>query len=206
MEAPGPETLSVGPGPLGWVRLALVFYVGMGLIAWLWRDLWLGESLLYASPAGAARGVHWIPDVAAGLAGAALAIGLSHLLTRRTRIGGRLAQALGAALGPLGLRQCLILAAASGVGEEALFRGALQPSLGLFAASLVFALVHFAPRRELWLWSVFAFAGGLGLGALFQATGNLVAPIVAHATLNAVNLRLLVRDYARERRLNPSPR
>jgi membrane protease YdiL (CAAX protease family) len=171
----------------------------MGLLAWLWRSLWLGESLLYASPAGVARGVHWIPDLGAGLAAAALAIGLSHLLTQRTRIGGRLAHVLGGALGPLALRQCLILAAASGIGEEALFRGALQPSLGLLGASLVFAAVHFAPRRELWLWSLFAFAGGLGLGALFQATGNLVAPIVAHATLNAVNLRLLVRDYARRR-------
>lgn len=201
MEAPGPETLSAAPMPVGWVRLALFFYAGMGLLAWLWRGLWQGESLLYASSADAARGIHWIPDIGAGLASAGLAIGLSHLLTHRTRIGGRLAGALGAALGALGIRQCLILAAASGLGEEALFRGALQPSLGLLGASLVFAMVHFAPRRDLWLWSVFAFAGGLGLGALFQATGNLVAPVVAHATLNGVNLRLLARDYGRTRNI-----
>ena len=89
----------------------------------------------------------------------------------------------------------LLLAMASGIGEEALFRGALQPVAGLLLASLLFGLVHFAPRRGLWPWSLFALAGGLGLGALFDATGNLVAPVVAHATLNAVNLRKLVRDY-----------
>ena len=34
-----------------------------------------------------------------------------------------------------------------------------------------------------------------GLGALFEATGNLVAPIVAHALINLVNLRLLSRRW-----------
>jgi membrane protease YdiL (CAAX protease family) len=37
---------------------------------------------------------------------------------------------------------------------------------------------------------------GLGFGLLFDATGNLVAPIAAHALLNAVNLSWLSRHYA----------
>jgi membrane protease YdiL (CAAX protease family) len=58
----------------------------------------------------------------------------------------------------------------------------------------VFGLAHVAPRRTLWPWTGFALAAGLLLGALFAATGNLVAPIAAHAAINAVNLRLLTRD------------
>ncbi len=35
----------------------------------------------------------------------------------------------------------------------------------------------------------------LVLGALFESTGNLVAPSVAHVGINAVNLRRLVVRY-----------
>ena len=195
MELAGPEAISGTPPPPGWVRLALLFYGAMTLAAWAFRRLWQGEALLFASPEAAADGIHWVADPSAGLVVAALSILLSREFTRRSRSGERLARSLAAALGPLELRHCLVLAAASGVGEEALFRGALQPSLGLLGASLVFGLAHLVPRRGLWPWSVLAFAGGLALGGLFHATGNLVAPMVAHGVLNAVNLRLLVRDY-----------
>jgi len=195
MEAPGPETLSATPGGRGWVRLALVFYGGMLALAWLWRSVWLGQSLLYAGPEAALGGARWLPDAALGLAAGLGAVLLSDVVTRRTRAGARLARTLATALGPIAPREVLLLAIVSGLAEEALFRGALQPAVGLVAASFVFGLVHFVPRRDLWPWSLFAFLAGLGLGALFDATGNLVAPIVAHATLNAVNLRKLVREY-----------
>lgn len=194
MEAPGPETVSSAP-PRSWVRLALVFYAGMLAVALLWRTAWLGQPLLHASPAAAAAGVRWGADVGLGLAAGLAGVAASRWLTRRTAAGERLARALAAALGPLSARECLVLALASGVGEEALFRGAAQPSLGLLGASLLFGAVHFSPRRELWPWSLLAVVAGLGLGVLFEATGNLVAPIVAHATLNAINLRLLARRY-----------
>jgi membrane protease YdiL (CAAX protease family) len=98
---------------------------------------------------------------------------------------------LGAALGPLSTRDCLVLALLSGIAEEALFRAALQPDVGLVAASLLFGLAHLAPRRELAPWTLFAVAAGLLFGALFDATGNLVAPCVAHFLVNAINLRRL---------------
>jgi membrane protease YdiL (CAAX protease family) len=37
---------------------------------------------------------------------------------------------------------------------------------------------------------------GFLLGGLYAATGNLVAPVVAHFTINAVNLYKLSRDFA----------
>ena len=60
-------------------------------------------------------------------------------------------------------------------------------------ASLLFAAAHFVPRRELLPWTAFSLGAGFVLGGLFLATGNLVAPIVAHVAINAVNLNLLVR-------------
>ena len=75
-------------------------------------------------------------------------------------------------------------------------RGALQPQVGLWVASAAFALAHFAPRRDLWPWTLCSFAAGLALGLLFTWTGNLVAPIAAHALINAVNLRVLAVRYA----------
>jgi membrane protease YdiL (CAAX protease family) len=89
-----------------------------------------------------------------------------------------------------------VLALSSGIAEEALFRGALQPVVGLVWASLLFALAHLVPRRELLPWSLFSLAAGFLLGGLYAATGNLVAPIVAHVVVNAANLRRLSRDFA----------
>ena len=108
----------------------------------------------------------------------------------------RLARELGALLGRLALAECLLLAAVSGVAEEAFFRGALQPRVGLVAASLIFGLAHFAPKRELAPWTVFSIGAGFLLGALFDATGNLLAPVVAHVLINAVNLRMIATRYA----------
>lgn len=183
------------PSPERFVRLAVVFYGAALVVALLWRTVWYGEPLFYASPEDAARGVRWVRDGAVGLSAGVAVVLLSGELTRRTRFGEALARALARSLGPLGVGHCVVLALASGIGEEAFFRGALQPRVGLVAASLLFGLAHFVPRRELWSWSVFSLAAGFLLGGLFAATGNLLAPIVAHVVVNAVNLRLLVRDY-----------
>jgi membrane protease YdiL (CAAX protease family) len=172
------------------VRLALLFYGALLGAALLWS--WLaGRSLLWAS--SASRGVSPLLDVGAGLLAAGIVVLFSRQLTQRTRVGARLAETLRAVLGPLSLGECWLLALVSGVAEEAFFRGALQPQVGLLAASLLFGAAHFVPRRELLLWTAFSIAAGLLLGWLFEATGNLVAPVVAHAGINGVNLRLLTR-------------
>ena len=115
---------------------------------------------------------------------------LSRQLTQRTRVGERLAQACAAVLGPLSLGECWLLALVSGVAEEAFFRGALQPQVGLLAASLLFGAAHFVPRRELLRVDARSRSRrALLLGWLFDATGNLLAPVVAHAGINGVNLR-----------------
>jgi membrane protease YdiL (CAAX protease family) len=180
------------------VRTALWFYGALAALAFLWRTVWLGEPLLYASEAAAGRGVDAMRDPVVGLLAAGVVIGLSHQLTEHTRAGRALARGLAELVGPLGAGAVLVLAAASGLAEEAFFRGALQPRVGLVWASLLFGLAHFVPRPEFRLWTMFSVAAGFLLGFLFQTTGNLVAPVVAHATINAVNLNLLVRRAARD--------
>lgn len=197
-----PESSDAPPGPGGnpakppsLLRLASLFY-GVLLAAALGWGALEGRSIFYASAEAAARGPAPWHDLAVGLLAGGLVILLSHELTRRTDWGGQLARTLAAVLGRLAWSQCLVLAVLSGIAEEAFFRGALQPHVGLVAASLLFALAHFAPRRDLLPWTAFSLGAGLLLGGLFDATGNLTAPVVAHALINAVNLRLLSVRYA----------
>jgi len=180
-----------GRAPL--VRWAGIAYSLLAAVALAW-NAWAGRPWAYLDPAAAAAGVRWGRDVGLGLACAVAVIAVSHVATTRTRWGAALANELAQALGPLTLAECAALAALSGFAEEMFFRGALQPRLGWLAASVLFGLAHVAPRRTLWPWTGFALLAGGLLGALFEASGNLAAPITAHTVINAVNLRLLTRD------------
>jgi len=189
-----PAASPAGPVPI--VPMAARFYALLLGAALLWA--WVtGEPLLFRSADAEARGIRTGVDFTLGIAAAAIVIGLSDRLTRGTRIGEDLAVALAGVLGRRSVVECVALALASGIAEEAFFRGALQPHVGLVAASLIFGVVHFVPRREFLPWTAFAIAAGFLLGSLFETTGNLVAPIVAHSTINAVNLWLLSNRYAR---------
>jgi uncharacterized protein len=194
--------MTAGESLQGRVPLLLWAAIGYSLLAGaalVWNG-WSGRSWAYLDPASAAEGVRWGPDLGLGLACAGAVIALSHLLTTRTRWGAALADELALALGPLTLAECAALAALSGFAEEAFFRGALQPRLGWLAASVLFGLAHYPPRRTLWPWTGFALIAGGVFGALFEATGNLAAPVTAHAVINAVNLRLLTRNRRPTRR------
>lgn len=85
----------------------------------------------------------------------------------------------------------LVLALLSALGEELLFRGLLQPYVGLFAQALIFGLVHQLPGPSRWVWISWATLVGLGFGLLFELTGSLLGPILAHAMVNGLNLHHL---------------
>lgn len=182
---------SLRPRP-AWIPLAIVLYGGLTAIAWLWRVAVRGEPLWVAD---ASVAIDWPRDLGAGVAAGLLLLAGSELMTRTTAMGRVLAESLGRLLGRLRDREVFALAALSGIGEEAFFRGALQPEIGLAGATLLFAVAHFVPRRDLLPWSAFALAAGLLFGVLYERTGTLVAPVVAHALVNAVNLRRLSRQY-----------
>ncbi len=98
--------------------------------------------------------------------------------------------------GRVGRAEVLWLAGASAVGEELLFRGAMLDAWGWLPSSLIFALLHLPPRRALWPWTASAAILGAALAGLTLATGNLGAAIVAHFTINALNLAYITRPPA----------
>ena len=84
-----------------------------------------------------------------------------------------------------------LVAVLSSLGEELLFRGLLQPGVGLVAQALLFGAAHQMPGPSRWVWVAWATVTGLLLGAMFQLTGSLLGPICAHALVNGINLSYL---------------
>lgn len=142
---------------------------------------------------------------------AGLALGLATILATRVAIarfawGAQLQRDFHAMLGDLSNREIWILAVASAIGEELLFRGALLPWLGLWPQAILFGALHIGPRRRHLVWTAWAVGMGLGFGVLTQATGDLGGAIVAHFTINFVNLRVIVRaDLAARPWREPRP-
>jgi membrane protease YdiL (CAAX protease family) len=93
--------------------------------------------------------------------------------TANQRLFGRLGDPVGVAT----------IALAAGICEETLFRGALQPRLGLILTSIAFAAVHSQYGISLDVVAVFVLA--LCLGAIRRFTNTSTA-IVAHVTYNAM--------------------
>ena len=179
------------------VPLAVAFYAVMGLVALAWRLLMDGQGPFLAAPEVVVPevGLLFRHALLGLMAGGGLVVS-SRLWIRHTRVGRVLAKRLAEILGPLSGVQVVVLALASGLGEEAFFRGALQPRVGLVLASLLFGMAHLVPRRELLPWTGFAALAGVLLGALFDFTGNLLAPAAAHVLINGVNLSWLSRASA----------
>jgi membrane protease YdiL (CAAX protease family) len=187
----GASTSDVGI-PTHWI---VVFYGLLGAVAIAWRVLADGE-LPWRHPAADEPGP-LVVRVSLGVGlGVALVV-ISRLATRTTRSGARLAAELGAVLGRVSRGRAWAYALASGLAEEAFFRGALQPQVGFLAATVLFALAHYAPRPGLRIWSVFALAAGAAFGALFLWTGDLLAPALAHIVVNGANLHWLSEWNAR---------
>lgn len=89
------------------------------------------------------------------------------------------------------------LALTSALGEELLFRGLLQPWLGLWLQALLFGVLHQLGGSSRWVWATWATVVGLALGAIFALTGSLAGPLVAHALINGLNLSYL-KSHATE--------
>ena len=85
------------------------------------------------------------------------------------------------------IAQFAMVAVLAGVGEELLFRGALQsilgnwttPVIGLVITSLLFGLAHALSK----LYFLFAVAVGAFLGWMTLKYNDLVAPMVAHGVV-----------------------
>ncbi|GAC1579534.1 MAG: hypothetical protein NVS3B24_13370 [Candidatus Dormibacteria bacterium] len=84
----------------------------------------------------------------------------------------------------------IVLALAAGIGEEIIFRGAVQPRFGILAASVLFAVMHTQYAVSLATLEIFIL--GIFLGLLRRRAGT-IAAIIAHA---GYDLILLMIPYA----------
>jgi membrane protease YdiL (CAAX protease family) len=93
----------------------------------------------------------------------------------------------------LSAQMVVVLATSSAFGEELLFRGLLLPEMGLVAQALLFGVLHQTGGSSRWVWMIWATLMGFVLGAMYQLSGSLVGPVIAHAIINGLNLQFLKR-------------
>ena len=103
----------------------------------------------------------------------------------------RLRQIVDEELAPLfsGLRvtDIVLIALSSGFCEEAFFRGILQTETNLIVASLAFGFVHL-PNVKYLPYGLWALAAGVFFGLLFQVTGSIYVPMLAHGISNFISI------------------
>jgi membrane protease YdiL (CAAX protease family) len=156
---------------------------------------WIGSRALGLDTAWG----HPVRDAGIGLAAAAALAASNYLLIAHAPPGW-IASGLRAVLddvlvplfGRLDASSVIVLGALAGLSEEWLFRGVVQPLVGLPAASVAFGLVHLGGRVML-PFAIWAMAMGMLLGGLALATGGLIAPIVAHGVYDMLALEYIRR-------------
>lgn len=182
------------PPPLSRASLVIGLYTAMGIVAFL-LGAGRGDSDLYrlgGDPAAWQLGAGPLIGFAVGLA----VVGLTRVATHRFQWARELHTSFRDLLGPLAAKEIVILALASAIGEELLFRGALLPWLGVWIQGAVFAVLHIGPGRRFLPWTLSALVLGVAFGLIAQWTGNLGGPIAAHFTINYLNLKFIVRVQA----------
>ena len=130
-------------------------------------------------------------SLSGGLIFGLIVVALSRLTVQRFEWARRLHLELRPFARGLDATGIVVLALLSAAGEELLFRGLLQPWMGLWPQALLFGLVHQMPGPSRWTWVTWALIVGFALGALYEITGSLLGPIAAHALVNGLNLHFL---------------
>ena len=183
------------PGGISTV-MAVVFYGVLLPVAWALGSWWLGLDL-WVWHDGWDQPL-WV-DALVGVGLGVATVIASRIFEHTTEWARVLTREFRKILGRLTPFQVLVFAVTSGVAEEVFFRGFLQQALselafgnewlGLVVASLVFGLIHIGPDRRKFLpWTIMAVVLGFVFGLVYMVTGNILAPIIAHFTINFFNL------------------
>jgi membrane protease YdiL (CAAX protease family) len=177
---------------LRWSLLALA-YASMAGVAIMVSELWLDRSAwAYPHPWLHLPGlVGHAYSLAIGLALGAVVVVLTRRLVERFAWAQELASALRPFARGLSGSGIVLVALLSSLGEELLFRGLLEPWLGLWAQALLFGVLHQMRGPSRWAWIGWASIIGLLFGVVFAATGSLLGPLAAHALINGFNLNYL---------------
>ncbi|MEX0967155.1 MAG: CPBP family intramembrane glutamic endopeptidase [Bacteroidia bacterium] len=97
--------------------------------------------------------------------------------------------------------EILLLSFSAGIGEELLFRGAVQPLLTIWPTAIIFVALHGYLNPYNWsltLYGIYMILLSAGLGYLFEYAG-IIAAITAHVVVDIILLYAL-----RHHRLDPS--
>ncbi len=116
----------------------------------------------------------------------------------------RFKSTLASHLGQFGWLGSFWLALISAVGEELLFRGAIQPFLGLWFTSILFGLLHLDPEEGITAWTIWAIIAGLILGASCDVTGSLWPAMAIHFLINFWGIRSLSKLNVQSTNQKPS--
>ena len=169
------------------VRFAALFYGSLAVVAAVWCGLrgfdvrLVGERLAESLLLGALT--------------AACTVSLGLLAYRLLPVLRKISEELAPRLVDGADSTSLVLVSLfSGVGEEAFFRGAVQQEFGLVVASLLFGLAHVGPDRRYLVWTAWAALDGFVFGVLYEVSGGLLAPALAHSAHNAATLLLWKRS------------
>jgi membrane protease YdiL (CAAX protease family) len=195
LEQQSASGMSFNSAPMLWAQDITLFLMGLVGVGWLARRS-LGSALkrlAIVRPTLAQVGI----GVGAGLVLAPIVIGLEYLLGQAGINAGadveRLSEQL---IGPLAtsIPGILTLGLAAALGEETVFRGALQPRFGLILTTLLFALLH--STYGISVATVMVFGIGLVLGLLrmrYNTTTSMLAHAVYNMTLGLVTMLGVVK-------------
>lgn len=185
-----PESSSPKPGAAR-AQVVASFYLGLALVGFLWHAIGQENNDFWRAADVGVVQLLWTPVIGVAF-GLAVVFGF-RAFERRWKWLPALHEEFRSVLGRPTGAELLLLAAASAVGEEILFRGAMLDAWGPWLSSVVFALLHVPPRRELWPWTLSAGLLGVALAWMTAWTGNLGPAIAAHFVINAINLVHITR-------------
>lgn len=175
------------------LRWGAAAYALLGLLALVVVDLWRnGSAFVHPEPWLAVDGsAKHLFSAVLGLAFGAVVVACTRGAVARFGW----AKGLHAALRPfargMSPATIVVVAGLSSFGEEMFFRGLLAPAIGIVPQALLFGAAHQITGSSRWVWVAWATLVGLALGAMFQLTGSLFGPLLAHAMVNALNLAYL---------------
>lgn len=173
---------------LAGVALPLVMSVVGGILAWF------GTGVL--PDLGRLPGLR---SVLLGALTAGVSMGLVYVLYKSNQQLERALRDSGVRVGAEALRMAgypvmLVVVSTAAVGEEILFRGGLQPLIGLVPAALLFGFSHGGWRREMWAYAGVAAISGALFGLAYRFTGDLWVPLFAHMLHNILATTVLGQE------------
>ena len=192
---PPPAPRRIHPQAL--TRYGLLMGAGMILLALAWSGRPLDAALRVWFPVA-----DWAVNCLIGMGlgtGFALAVWfITERIPAFQRMERRLLRVL--EMDALRYHHALVFGLIAGIPEEVLFRGAMQPTMGIVAVSVIFGALHAMTPA----YFVYATSAGIALGLLTEVSGGLWMPVAAHFAVDAVMFVLLIRRWRRMQANQPA--